>query len=99
MNAKHELINLINSSEMKCATITIHNKLYDLKLGYTDQELLVFIDNLNFDYDSGFGLQELFGTIWMQDGSWYTRAEYNGSEWWKHNKLPDIPNNLFKQPI
>ena len=46
---------------------------------------------LNHDYESGFGSQELFGTVWLSDGTWLSRGEYDGSEWWDHHKRPDLP--------
>jgi len=44
---------------------------------------------LNVEYDSGYGGQQLFGTIWMVDGTWWTRGEYDGSEWWQHHECPE----------
>ena len=29
--------------------------------------------------------------IKMKDGSWYSRGEYDGSEWWRHNLAPTKP--------
>jgi hypothetical protein len=29
--------------------------------------------------------------IMMNDGSWYSRGEYDGSEWWEHNIVPEKP--------
>ena len=46
------------------------------------------------DYDSGYGSQQLFGTIWYKDGTWSTRGEYDGSEWWKYNSCPELPKLL-----
>ena len=43
---------------------------------------------------SGYGGQELFGTIWYEDGTWSDRGEYDGSEWWNYNKCPDIPDDV-----
>ena len=40
------------------------------------------------NYDSGYGMQHLFGTIVLRDGSWLAREEYDGSEWWRHMKKP-----------
>lgn len=37
---------------------------------------------LDFEYDSGFGSQNLYGYIWYTDGTWSERDEYDGSEWW-----------------
>jgi hypothetical protein len=44
-----------------------------------------------WDYYSGYGGQTLFGTIWYTDGTWSTRGEYDGSEWWDHKTRPDVP--------
>jgi len=55
-----------------------------------DQERLLW-EFLDRQYDSGYGEQKLFGIVWLQDGSWLTRGEYDGKEWWEHNKRPLIP--------
>jgi len=47
---------------------------------------------LDFRYDGGYGGQELFGTVWLKDGTWMERGEYDGSEWWEHRTRPEIPN-------
>lgn len=48
-----------------------------------------FLETLaDINYDNGYGGQELFGTIVFKDGTWLERAEYDGSEWWAHRKLP-----------
>ena len=49
-------------------------------------------EKLDFIYHSSYGGQELFGCVWLKDGSWMTRGEYDGSEWWEHNKRPKHPN-------
>ena len=53
----------------------------------------------NVEYNDGYGSQELFGTIWMTDGTWYTRGEYDGSEWWEHHACPDweISKALYEE--
>ena len=63
---------------------------YTLYPNYTPEELEDFKDFMNFEYDNGFGGQRLFGTIWLKDGTWCTRGEYDGSEWWEHHKRPNI---------
>ena len=65
-----------------------------LKLGNSDVEWEDFLKLLDFEYSNGYGGQELFGTVWLSDGSWLSRGEYDGSEWWNHNKLPEIPAEL-----
>ena len=66
-----------------------------LKLGHTDEEYHKFLEALNFTYDAGYGGQELFGTVWLEDGTWLSRGEYDGSEWWNHHKVPEIPKELL----
>jgi hypothetical protein len=65
-----------------------------LKVGYTEEEYNKFLNGLDFEYDNGYGHQILHGTIWMDDNTWVDRGEYDGSEWWKWNFLPDIPEHL-----
>ncbi len=48
----------------------------------------------NCMYYDGFGGQELFGTVWMDNGEWITRGEYDGSEWWDYHRVPEIPNEI-----
>jgi hypothetical protein len=107
-NAKDELLSqLVGKASIKCARISRgDDRYYDpewdlpvtlvaLKVGYSEQEYLQFLEQLNFKYNSGFGGQELFGTVWLSDGTWLSRGEYDGSEWWDYNKLPEIPNELL----
>lgn len=58
---------------------------------HTLEEFEQFKKDLNFEYDSGYGLQELSGTLWLKDGTWLTRGEYDGSEWWEYHYLPEMP--------
>jgi hypothetical protein len=95
-NAKEEFLEQIDGKIVLAAFIQKYNEdddtsKYLLKKGFTNEEFLLFIESLNFDYDSGFGGQELFGTIWYKDGAWSSRCEYDGSEWWEYNKCPELP--------
>lgn len=62
-----------------------------LVMGFTKAEEDLFWAQIDRTYDGGYGGQELFGTVWLQDGSWLIRGEYDGSEWWAHMKRPAIP--------
>jgi hypothetical protein len=44
--------------------------------------------SLDFDYDDGYGGQEIFGCVVFKDNTWLSRGEYDGSEWWEYNKCP-----------
>ena len=101
-NAKEELSNIIeNISKVKCAYIWFETfeckhpknstKTVVLKLNYSDQDFLEFLGKLDFHYDSGYGIQHIYGKVWLEDGTWMTRGEYDGSEWWEHHKCPDVP--------
>jgi hypothetical protein len=107
MNSKEELLRLLDGkAKLKCAIIANYD--YDdcdrdtyggekyilLKVGYSESEYIEFLNKLDFDYYSGFGIQELFGELWFADGTWAVRGEYDGSEWWSHRSLPAIPNEL-----
>ena len=98
MNAELELKRaLIDRAKIKCAYIHNESKrLFLLKLHYSDFELEKFYKELDFEYDSGYGGQELFGTVWLEDGTWLSRGDYDGSEWWEHNSLPEIPMSLTR---
>ena len=41
-----------------------------------------------------YGRQELFGVVWLTDGAWLERYEYDGAEEWALKKLPTIPAEL-----
>jgi hypothetical protein len=99
MNAKQELRNeLINISkevsEILWAAIGNKNKIFKLNPEYTPKELEEFIENLNFEYDNGYGGQELYGIIAFNDNTWFDRYEYDGSESWDYHKFPTFENSL-----
>ena len=58
------------------------------------EEYEEFLSKLDFEYDSGYGLQNLFGFIWYKDGTWSERCEYDGSEWYQYQRCPEIPKSL-----
>ena len=103
MNAKNELLDKIKGkTDIKCAVITYGYQWHEekpipkimLSVNHTTEEYSNFLQSLDFEYDNGYGGQELFGTVWLKDGTWLSRGEYNGSEWWNHNILPNIPEYL-----
>jgi hypothetical protein len=113
-NAKNELRRALRNHgkpKILCAVIepadhymetNVHKALKNRKLflpqGYTRKELVDFFKALDFEYHSGYGLQELEGTVWciVDNGestrtTWFSRHEYDGSEWWVYNDVPAIP--------
>lgn len=51
----------------------------------------------NTDYNNGYGIVQIPGdlVIVMKDGSWFSREEYDGSEWWKFNVKPSKFNLIY----
>lgn len=103
MNVRSELLNVLQGkAPMKCATVKFDRyfskdsaKIFNLKVGYDVQALNDFLHSIDFEYDDGFGSQEIFGCIWLEDGTWFTRGEYDGSEWWEYHAYPEILEELL----
>lgn len=99
INAKEEFVDAVGSKLIKCAYV-IHT-LYDndkfsvLKAGYSDVDYQHFLDSLDYEYDDGFGTQELYGNVWLVDGTWFNRNEYDGSECWAYHKCPEIADECI----
>ncbi len=56
----------------------------------------VFEVYADFEYDSGFGGQEVAPDILVVgDGWWMERGEYDGSEWWEFKTLPKKPESMM----
>ena len=84
---------LFHTASLKACEVFKQIKLYksdDVKGSYYQQ----FMNALDFKYDAGYGGQQLHGTIWFTDGTWATRDEYDGLEWWEHHNKPEIPLSL-----
>lgn len=109
VNAKDELlsfldnISFLNNRELKCFVIHCASVdkdedddivVVDLPVSHTEDDLEKALDALDVDYQTG-SLPRITGTIWFKDGSWATRREYDGSEWWHLNVLPKIPGFLL----
>lgn len=102
MNAKQELLDIIKSRNLTILKIdvTLEKIEYDLssnEYNSIDKHITAF-DDLDFDYDSGYGIQELFGVVYCKDSddnpTWLTRGEYDGSEWWIVNTIPRFYNTI-----
>ena len=94
INAKEEFVSdVLTRGTIECAELEFGDKTLVLKCNYTPEELELFLNQLDFSYDEDYGGQYLDGTVWMvDDGAWFTRGEYDGSEWWEFNIRPAIPS-------
>ena len=87
MNAKEEFLihtGLVTSNvnKIKCAEIQFGHDSYYLGTGWDKQEAKDFLDKIDFDYDNGYGTQNLYGVVWYEDRwldweyEWYDDHEY-----------------------
>lgn len=104
MNAKLEIIESININKVICAHVHTSDYDYDerwrldcvynLKVWHSDEEYNKWLESLNFKYDSWYGWQELFWTVWLEWWKRLERWEYDWSERWELRSYPDIPEEL-----
>ena len=89
MNAKHELLKTLQGlnktkENIVAINIRIFYNIYEdnavARVKTTDD-----IDELDVDYDDGYGSQNLYGLVLFDDGTWLSRYEYDGSECWEYN--------------
>ena len=105
MNAKQEFIRATDGLKVINATIYVEDRnnhykktFFDLLSGYNSEDYKNFLNKLDFEYDDGYGGQELFGLICCENGIWFERGEYDGSEWWEKRKYPNI-DNIIKNRV
>lgn len=107
MNATVELLAHIEDRKIKAAKVwwdefyrhsyseedvLMNNSfIHTLYPGYSRQEYKDFMSFLNREYPHIGSWQYLYGTIWYEDGTWSSRDQNNGFEWWTHNKTPQLP--------
>ena len=99
-NAKAEFLSHVGGKSIECARIEYNSDFYGegkvcmLPVNYNSEQCKNFLDSLDFNYDNGYGMQELYGIIWYEDGTWSSRYEYDGSESWEYHSRPQIPISL-----
>ena len=90
INAKQELVDHIGDREVRYVSVTLGDEFSKVRK-HVEGALAEVLPQLDFCYDSGYGGQNLYGTIWYKDGTWSNRDEYDGSEWWAYRKCPELP--------
>lgn len=90
-NAKQELLDAVGTKGLLSAKLSYQENTYILFEDHTSEELKIFLESIDFCYDDGYGFQELYGNVWLKDGTWLERLEYDGSERWRHVKRPNMP--------
>ena len=87
----------INFEKRGDKDISIDKKESVLKINFTEEEYDNFLKEIDFNYDNGYGGQELFGFVWFNDGNWLERGEYEGSEWWEYKSCPQINQKCLRE--
>ena len=53
----------------------------------------------DIEYDNGYGAQEIAEDLLVVGKDWWlTREEYDGSEWWQFNQIPQKPKEYRVPP-
>ena len=100
INCMKEFLKEVGEKEVLCAWIQYGDdygdskEVFQLQKGYSKSTFTQFLRCLDFEYDCGYGGQEIYGVIWYTDKTWSERGEYDGSEWWAYKKAPEIPSCL-----
>lgn len=87
-NAKEEFVETTKDVKIVWARVSYNGVCFILKKGFSKKDYEMFLNKLDFEYDSGYGSQELEGIIACANGVWFDRGEYDGSEWWEEHKYP-----------
>lgn len=90
MNARKEILKTLEGMPKVSAFRITHENFLFKGTEFTEEVLECF----DFEYDAGYGSQELFGCILFEDGSWLEREEYDGSEWWEYHRAPTVEDLL-----
>ena len=108
INAKQEYLDhvserCVGGRTVRCAKIKLYNAKSTvnamLPVGYTPEDLEMFLKEIDLEYNDGYGGQNLYGTIWYTDGvTWSQRGEYDGSEWWEFMECPEIGPEMMGGP-
>ena len=98
INAKQELLKIVTDNNITILKIDIKYYGDDYNKDKIVTKHITSLDELDFDYDAGYGVQELYGTVYCKtsnnDPVWLTRGEYDGSEWWVVNTVPRFYNSI-----
>jgi hypothetical protein len=103
-NAKQEFLEL-DELEGKDLASEFMGAQLKYRPSWEDKEWIIFDSSqyeeflkwLDFEYDDGYGSQELHGFILLKGNSWLDRHEYDGSEHWVLRERPVLNHNINKK--
>ena len=96
-------INLLEETEH---ALSRYNKTWDDVSWIGGRDFYISIEQFkeaakDTNYYCGYGSEEVAVdlVICFNDGSWLSRAEYDGSEWWRYNSYPQKPQTFYKGKV
>jgi len=91
INFKEETLEAIEESNHKIEDVMFVGS-YDGKYRINIKK---FLEKSDFEYDAGYGSSQIATDliVYFYDGSYLSRGEYDGSEWWEYNKKLDYTDN------
>jgi len=105
MTLKDELFQELAAMQLdllsiRCAAIKFQDSEIILTEDYDLNDMDRFLNELDFEYEEySIGLLAplvVSGTIWFRDGSWMSRTRTYGTERWRYNWMPTIPEKCKK---
>ena len=78
----------------------LNGDIFHLPIGYTEEQLDLFLSKLDVDYDSNkFNIDDvyIYGIVWCTNDSFYLTREdslYPVNTYWKYRDMPKIPECL-----
>ncbi len=92
-NAKAEIVEHVGERRVAYGCVYRGRSYYSVRAEVrvtfiSHEQYLAVLPALDFEYDGGYGGQELYGAVVFEDGTWLERGEYDGREWWEHKECP-----------
>jgi len=94
INAKDELLKVLkenNKSVDDIISIGIRIYTYD-----NEPKTINSVDDLDINYNNGYGSQNLYGYVLLKNNTWLERNEYDGSEWWEYTDYTQVEKDVME---
>jgi len=72
-------------------------RIYELSIKHNKIDLEIFLNSLDFEYDNNcedWEVPHIYGYVWLTDGTWLSRVEFDEKECWTRKRYPKIPAHL-----
>jgi hypothetical protein len=93
MNALEELKEVLKENNKTIDNIIAIRVVLEVQEN-DDIAIYTLEDLKDVNYDDGYGSQNLYGIILLDDNDWLERLEYDGAEWWEYRRNPHLVDDL-----